>query len=257
MFGMIHQSFFDSSINDTDPVTRLVFVAMIVLSDLRGRIDMTPAALARRINVDRDAVIRAIEILGQPDPDSRSPEYEGRRIVPIAPDRSWGWIVVNKDQYRYVDADPDYVRAQTRERVRRHRAKKEKNQKKRTNSDTDTDTEETVSNARNAGVTDKTLRAWFEIAWEAYPRKDGRRAAFNSYRATVHTTGDKNELLAHLANYKAQLIADGTAPKYIKKGSTWFHNWSDEVYASPVRSGIADQSAAPHPSAPNLPGFTV
>lgn len=228
MFGKVHQSFFDSSINDTDPVTRLIFIGMIVLSDKEGRLDVTSQSLARRLNVDHDSVVRAIGILMSPDQLSRSAAEDGRRIVPIDPARSWGWVVVNKMQYRAGEADRDVIRAQTRERVRRHRSK-EKNQKKNDpDTDTDTDTGVTVS---NADVTEKTLHAWFEAAWDAYPKKDGRREAWKHYRASVASADDRDRLLTHLANYKAQLASAKTEFRFIKAGSTWFNNWSDEVYA--------------------------
>src|SRR5689334_12435260 len=104
MFGKIHGSFFDSSINDTDPITRLVFIASIVLSDRDGRLDITRQALARRVNLSAEDIDHAIGILTQPDQLSRSKHHDGRRLVPIDPERSWGWIVVNKSQYRDMAA---------------------------------------------------------------------------------------------------------------------------------------------------------
>lgn len=227
MYGKVHAKFFRSSINDADPIVRFVFIGMIVLSDREGTLDITRSALARELNLSQEDVDHAIEVLSQPDELSRSREHEGRRIIGLDDARSWGWKVVNKERYRATDGDPEILREQTRERVRKFRAKKN-----RSDSDTYTDTDETPSNARNGGVTEKALRQWFGAAWAEYPRKAGKKAAWAHYRRSVSSKHDHDQLLSHLTNYKAQIQANGTELRYVLHGGTWFNNWRDEIYAS-------------------------
>lgn len=243
MYGKIHVSFFDSSIADADPMTRFIFIGMIVLSDQHGRIDVTPMALARRLNVSREDVDKAIDILSRPDPLSRSSDHGGSRVVPIDPARSWGWIVVNKKQYRSAP-DPEVEREQNKERNRRYRARQRGENEESNKDNSNTYTGETQGDGRDARVTEKLLREWFEIAWGEYPKKKGRAAALNHYRATVQSEEDRDALLRHLANYKAQLQADRVTRKYVMNGSTWFNNWRDEEYASPP---TAPHAAQPRP----------
>ncbi len=95
----LQPTFLDSSIMEENLATRWVFVWMIELSDKNGVLDMTRSALARRIRVSRTQLDQAIDALSSPDPESRSAELEGRRIVLLDENRSWGWQVVNKRRY--------------------------------------------------------------------------------------------------------------------------------------------------------------
>src|SRR5580658_9178548 len=101
MFVKIFAQILDSSIAE-DYLVRLVFEDLLKLADRDGLIDMTPGAISRRTSVPLEIVTRGIEKLSLPDPESRSPDEEGRRIVPIDTHRSWGWRVVNYLHYRNI-----------------------------------------------------------------------------------------------------------------------------------------------------------
>ena len=61
--------------------------------------------------------------LGRPDPKSRSPGHEGRRIISVDSHRDWGWIIVNYVHYRAI-RDEESRRAYNRDAKRKERAKK-------------------------------------------------------------------------------------------------------------------------------------
>ncbi|MCH7825028.1 MAG: conserved phage C-terminal domain-containing protein [Acidobacteria bacterium] len=61
----------------------------------------------------------AIERFSSPDPHSRTPDNDGRRIEAI----DGGWVVLNYARYR-ARRDPEERRRQVREAVQRHRDKK-------------------------------------------------------------------------------------------------------------------------------------
>jgi hypothetical protein len=65
-----------------------------------GLIDETPQSLAAAIGVDVDTLLACIQSFMEPDPDSRSPEHEGRRLALIDSRRTWGWKVLNHSKYR-------------------------------------------------------------------------------------------------------------------------------------------------------------
>lgn len=73
---------------------------MLILSDKSGIVDMTADAIQRRTNIPMEIIEHAIPLLEAPDPDSRSKDCEGRRIVRLDPGRSWGWRIVNFLKYR-------------------------------------------------------------------------------------------------------------------------------------------------------------
>jgi len=126
MYGMIFEDIFGSTVMDFGGDTVYVFIALIVLSDEHGYVRMTPAALARRIGKDVENVKKALSNLSEPDPDSNSPDYDGRRIVSLSEltegVENRGWLVVNKRAYRGIGTRHRRA-ALTTERSRKFREK--------------------------------------------------------------------------------------------------------------------------------------
>ncbi|MDT8419362.1 MAG: hypothetical protein RQ754_02935 [Desulfuromonadales bacterium] len=81
---------------------------------------------------------------------------------------------------------------------------------------------------------EKIVTEWFETVWERYPRKDGKKAAFRSFRASVQSEAALNAIHQALRNYLQHLANEGTEPRYIKAGSTWFNNWRDWLEWAPI-----------------------
>jgi len=73
--------------------------------------------------VSVEQMVAAIDKFSSPDPYSRTPDNEGRRIETI----EGGWVILNYTRYR-EKRDPEVRRQQVREAVRRHRSKKTGNQ---------------------------------------------------------------------------------------------------------------------------------
>jgi hypothetical protein len=91
---------------------------------------MTPEAISRRTNVPIGEVEKYIRELNQPDLKSRSKLLDGKRIVPLDPNRDWGWRIVNYRHYRNIkdeEARRAYFRGKQREyRKRKARSVKDK-----------------------------------------------------------------------------------------------------------------------------------
>lgn len=73
------------------------------------------------------------------------------------------------------------------------------------------------------------IRAWFDLIWKNYPRREGRKASERYFKASVHTAEDWTLIQQALDNYKRQLRFNKTDPQFIKQGSTWFNNWRDYI----------------------------
>jgi hypothetical protein len=255
-YGRIHAGFFDSSINDADPETRLVFIAMVVLSDHHGRIDITRASLSRRVNVSPAVVDHAVDVLSSPDAASRTPDHEGRRIVPLDPSRSWGWQVVNKAQYRGGETvDAEEVREQDRVRKQRQRDK-ERSSSTTTFSPSRINTKDKdtpgvtvtgghgASRSRHIESQENRDSEAFERLWKLVPRKEGRNDALKHFDAFLSGrcsadpqktySGNLDLLVSDLekaiTNYAQQVTTDGTARRYVKQGSTLFYNFRDYIH---------------------------
>jgi hypothetical protein len=101
VYGKIFMSMYDGSLRTKSPWQALVtFQQMIVLANKHGEVDMTAEALSFRTGIPLEIIKLGIDALEQPDPDSRSSEEEGRRIVRVNPNRVWGWRIVNYKAYR-------------------------------------------------------------------------------------------------------------------------------------------------------------
>lgn len=88
----IFRDLLDSSLwASATPATRCVWITFLLDADPEGYIPMSVPGLARRANVTLQAARAAIEMLEAPDPDSRTPDFEGRRIAKVP----GGWRVLN------------------------------------------------------------------------------------------------------------------------------------------------------------------
>lgn len=93
------ESIYTGSLHGQWP-TAAVWASLLPLIDSRGRIDMSFQAIATMTGWPIELLRQGIAKLEEPDPDSRSPAEEGRRIVRLDPNRSWGWRVVNHGLYK-------------------------------------------------------------------------------------------------------------------------------------------------------------
>jgi hypothetical protein len=63
---------------------------------------MTPEAIAARCGYPLEIVVRGIAELEKPDPRSRTPDEDGRRIIPLEAERNWGWKITNYEKYEKI-----------------------------------------------------------------------------------------------------------------------------------------------------------
>lgn len=167
------ESIYTGSLHGQWP-TAAVWASLLPLIDARGRIDMSFQAIATMTGWPIDLLRQGIAKLEEPDADSRSPAEEGRRLVKLDPNRSWGWRVVNhglyKERAREKQRSADGRNA---EKVREWRNRQNKDVTRcnpnepdvtsRTLSDSDSDTNHKEAAAPPAGL---DMKAWKR--WETY-----------------------------------------------------------------------------------------
>jgi hypothetical protein len=95
-FTKLFNTIITSSIWGEDDKTRIVWITMLALQDADGKVDAAIPGLADMARVSLEDCRKALQILLNPDPDSRSKEYEGRRIKEI----DGGWLILNAEKYR-------------------------------------------------------------------------------------------------------------------------------------------------------------
>jgi len=108
MFGKVFQQMYDGTLGTAGPWEAIVtFQQMIVLADKNGEVDLTIPALARRTTIPLPIIEKGIDALMKPDPYSRTPGEDGRRIVPLDDHRPWGWRIVNYLKYRDIKSEDE------------------------------------------------------------------------------------------------------------------------------------------------------
>jgi hypothetical protein len=114
MYGKLFASMYDGSLYGNWKAL-VTFQQLVILANRDGVVDMTPHALAARTGIPLDIVQAGIEALESPDPFSRTPDNEGRRIERLDDHRPWGWVITNYAKYR------DMVRAEEKRAADRDR----------------------------------------------------------------------------------------------------------------------------------------
>lgn len=85
----------------------LVFTNLLAHADRHGIVDKHFRAIAEETGLSIDEVKAAIVTLESPDPESRSPDEAGARIVRMDAHRVWGWRIVNYGKYRAIRSEED------------------------------------------------------------------------------------------------------------------------------------------------------
>jgi hypothetical protein len=108
MYAKVFSQIYDGTLCTKGPWEALVtFQQMLVLADPEGCVDMTASAISRRTTIPLEIIDKGIEALLLPDPESRTPTEEGRRLLPLAEGRHWGWRIVNYKHYRDLKREED------------------------------------------------------------------------------------------------------------------------------------------------------
>jgi len=108
MYAKVFSQIFDGTLCTVGPWESLVtFQQLLILADQEGHVDMTATAISRRTTIPIEIIEKGIAALLLPDPESRTPTEEGRRIVPLSEGRAWGWRIVNYKHYRQLKREED------------------------------------------------------------------------------------------------------------------------------------------------------
>ena len=106
----------ESSIWDEDAETRIIWVTLLALCNADGLVRGSVGWLAGKSRVSEAACRKALGKFESPDPQSRTPDNDGRRIETLED----GWLVLNYLMFRdRLSTNPKAIK--TRERVRLHR----------------------------------------------------------------------------------------------------------------------------------------
>jgi hypothetical protein len=120
-FTKLFQSILTSSVWSEDNETRIVWITLLALADQNGSVSATIPGLSRLAGVPIPAVEAALAKFQAPDPYSRTPDFEGRRVVKA----EGGWRLINYPKYRHA-RDDEARRMYERERKQSQRDQRRK-----------------------------------------------------------------------------------------------------------------------------------
>ena len=119
-FVKLLSSITDSSVWAYDDQTRIVWITMLAMANRRGVVHAAVPGIANRARVSLESAEKAVAIFEAPDPYSRNPDNDGRRVVRV----EGGFRLLNYEKVRNLkDIEADRVRK--RKWWREHRGKKE------------------------------------------------------------------------------------------------------------------------------------
>lgn len=110
LFGSI----LDSSIWLQDDKTRILWITMLAMANKNGLVEAARPNIAIRAQISPEDCIKAMEKLCSPDPESKTSDYEGRRVEKV----DGGYQILNYRKYREMgmsDARREYLREKKRE----------------------------------------------------------------------------------------------------------------------------------------------
>lgn len=120
----LHCSVNQSSVSQCPYATRLVWFSLLSICGLDGIAKISEDCVARIANVKEDEAKEALQILSSPDPNSKDPDNEGRRIEKV----TGGFRILNYFKYREIKS-PAYRASYMREYMKDYRRKKKEKKK--------------------------------------------------------------------------------------------------------------------------------
>lgn len=118
-FIKAHSELVTSSIWEGPYHLRIAWTALMVTCGTNGVSPITEASLYRVANITKDEAEEAIRAFTSPDPKSRTPDYDGRRIERV----SGGFKLLNYFKYRDIRT-PEQKNAYMRDYMKKYRKQK-------------------------------------------------------------------------------------------------------------------------------------
>jgi len=119
LYNKLVPDIIQSSIWNEPSDIRIVWLTLLALKDMNGYVRGDARTIARMANVSVEMSEEALKRFQEPDPMSRTPDHEGRRIAPF----QGGWIVLNHGKYTEIGMS-EAVKAYWRSKKQAERSEK-------------------------------------------------------------------------------------------------------------------------------------
>ncbi len=262
-FTKLFGSITESTIWSEDNETRLVWITMLAMADQNGYVGASLPGLAHRARVPLEATEKAVAKFLAPDPYSRNPSNQGRRIEVEAR----GWVILNYRDFRDLRDDEirrEYERNRKREQRKRAsgtdgdsptmsinvpqclpmsaqaEADKEADQDQELLSGLivkgsvhhDLDENRPVQPRKERAETAQFLAASFHAFWNQYPRKVGKGAAQKVWKRVAVDEPTVKKIAEALKWQRTQPQWNREKGRFIPHAATWLNQkrYDDEPF---------------------------
>lgn len=230
--------------------TRIVWITMLAMADKRGIVEGSVPGLAHIAGVTMEATLVALTKFLAPDPHSRSPEAEGRRIQAI----DGGWLLLNHAKYRAkmgADERREYLRLKKAESRARNRSGGVKtcqqkstivvdcppcthipHTQKPTHPDPEEDQDPVPPSDRDSQdqPSPSATESLFARFWNAYPKKIGKARALRQWRKLQPSEGMTERLIAAVDTQAQSPEWTRENRRFVPAPARWLEEgrWDDE-----------------------------
>ena len=205
------------------PKAILLFGEIYSMLNVTGKFYMSNNTLAKRLDCSRKSIINYINLLKKQGYietenviDDETNAIAGRMITlgRVVQQNSLGW------------SNGIHQSSETGFTQRKH-----SNRTSNTN-------DQNSKNSSQSGI--KQLEEDFNKLWKLYPRKEGKKKAFEAYKRAIKNGITNKEIQTGIVKYLTQIKVQGTTKEYIKNGSTWFNQecWNDEYNLGQEKSPV-------------------
>lgn len=196
-----------------------LWLVLLALADKNGDIDCHPSYIATVSGISQDLVESCIARFCEPDPSSRTPDHDGRRLLPID-GRGFGWRVINHSKYREKARKMafDQARQADGRNAERMRERREANKTDPTRPDATRDDPPSYSDANTNTNSEKKKKPASRGC--SLPEEFGLTEDRKAYAEKTLQNVDAAELMAAFRDYHA---GKGTV------GKDWDAYWRNYV----------------------------
>lgn len=222
-----------SSLWSESKETRLLFVTMLALKNKYGVVAASLPGLARIANLTIPETELALEVLSAPDPHSRTPDFEGRRIEKIEE----GWNVLNHEKYKDLCSEEQraeyqhkyYERRKMLKSVEFNKCQQNSSDSIQTDKETDKETKEDTETKEASIHTDSI---GFSAFWNSYPKKQARADAQRAWNRLQPNLELQQQILSAIEKQKSWQDWQKDSGKFIPKPDTWLagERWLDQQF---------------------------
>lgn len=222
------RSTFTGSLCGTGPVVQSVWVHVLIQADwATGEVEINPILIAAAIGggVTPEEVESAIAMFCEPDPKSRTKDFDGRRLEQTG---EFAYKILNWEKHQ-KPVDMAERREQVRQAVARYRQRRKAEDVQDKSNPVPDSPQASKKKTKKAPEDDPD----FEVFYLAYPKKVKKADAQKAWRQKNGDRPPLSTLLAKLGEFKRTPQWTKNGGEFIPHPATWLRNeqWNDDLSA--------------------------